>query len=329
MKTKKFGKLENGDSFYTNAGIRKGGSAMAENLKRTDLALEAREIAMGEAPGQSGEPDGVKCDEYEKNGYPVTRVEVLDERGEAAIGKPRGVYITIELHYLIRREQDAFPRGAKTIAHELRELVPRSGTVLVAGLGNRGITPDAVGTKTAEHVMVTRHLVSRVPQYFGDFRPVAAVTPGVLGITGVETAEIIRGVTERVAPACIIVIDALASRRLSRLCSTVQISNTGITPGSGVGNAAAEITEKSLGVPVIAIGVPTVVDAATLALDIAQEAGVPDLDPQELLKSGGSLIVTPKDIDRYMSDAAKIIGYGINLALHDGIDLADIDMFLS
>lgn len=302
---------------------------MAENLKRTDLALEAREIAMGEAPGQSGEPDGVKCDEYEKNGYPVTRVEVLDERGEAAIGKPRGVYITIELHDLIRREQDAFPRGAKTIAHELRELVPRSGTVLVAGLGNRGITPDAVGTKTAEHVMVTRHLVSRVPQYFGDFRPVAAVTPGVLGITGVETAEIIRGVTERVAPACIIVIDALASRRLSRLCSTVQISNTGITPGSGVGNAAAEITEKSLGVPVIAIGVPTVVDAATLAYDLLGENADEKTAAALLAGDGKDMFITLKESDVITKQTARLLGFAINRAFHGELSVEEMEELLA
>ena len=291
---------------------------MAENLKRTDLALEAREIAMGEAPGQSGEPDGVKCDEYEKNGYPVTRVEVLDERGEAAIGKPRGVYITIELHDLIRREQDAFPRGAKTIAHELRELVPRSGTVLVAGLGNRGITPDALGPETVEQLNVTRHLVRT---YGKKGREVSALAPGVMAQTGMEAVEILRGTAEQTHPDVILAVDALAACSIHRLNCTIQLADTGIWPGSGVGNHRNALNQETLGVPVIGIGVPTVVGAGTIVhdavagvLESLEESEMDEFLGEVISPALESLYVTTKEIDEMVRRLAGVLAAGMNQA---------------
>ena len=196
--------------------------------------------------------------------------------------------------------------------------------VLVVGLGNRAITPDAVGPKTADHTMVTRHLVEREPQHFGMFRPVAALAAGVLGTTGVESGELVHAVVERIHPACVIAVDALAARSVRRLCRTIQIASSGITPGSGVGNARKALNQETLGVPVVALGVPTVVDAATLAADLAG-----DQLPEGALDGAPSLIVTPKDIDTHVSDVAKVIGYGINLAVQEGLTVEDVEMFLS
>ena len=200
---------------------------------------------------------------------------------------------------------------------------------LVVGLGNRAITPDNIGPKAADQTMVTRHLVERVPEHFGSFRPVAALAAGVLGTTGMESGEVVRAVAEQIKPACVVAVDALASRSLRRVCRTIQLSDTGITPGSGVGNARAALNAETLGVPVIAVGVPTVVDAATLTCDVLAEAGKGELNPAALQGAGNGLIVTPKDIDTQVHDLAKVIGYGINLALHTGLTIEDVELFLS
>ena len=298
--------------------------------RRTDLALEARELQ--QSAEKTTELEGVKATEQEREGYPVTRVEVLNEAGEKAIGKPVGNYITVDLSALVRREEGAFPRAAKALAAELSSLlkdIPPKAPALVVGLGNRAITPDAVGPGAADHTLVTRHLVEQTPEHFGAFRSVAALAAGVLGTTGVESGDLVKAVADKIKPACIIAVDALASRSLKRVCTTVQIADTGIIPGSGVGNHRAPLNQRTLGVPVIAVGVPTVVDGATLALDILEEAGKADLDPQALSGAGGDLMVTPRDIDQRSADMAKVIGYGINLALQSGLTVEDVEMFLS
>lgn len=299
--------------------------------RRTDLALEARELSQQTA-GTAGELEGVRAVEVTREGYPVTRVEVLNAEGEKAIGKPAGTYVTLDLTALADRAEGAFPRAARALAGELSALlegVDSNGPALVVGLGNRAITPDAVGPGAADHTMVTRHLVEQAPEHFGSFRPVAALAAGVLGTTGVESGELVRAVADRIKPACIIAVDALASRSLKRVCTTVQIADTGIVPGSGVGNHRAALNRDSLGVPVIAIGVPTVVDGATLALDILEEAGKTELDPAVLSGAGERLMVTPQDIDQRVADMAKVIGYGIDLALQPGLTVEDVEMFLS
>ena len=232
---------------------------------------------------------------------------------------------------LVRREEDAFGRAARAVAAELNALLklPEGAPALVVGLGNRAITPDNIGPAAADHTMVTRHLVEQVPEHFGSFRPVAALAAGVLGTTGVESGELVRAVTEKIRPSCVIAVDALASRSLSRVCTTVQLSDTGITPGSGVGNARAALDRASLGVPVIAVGVPTVVDGATLAADLLAEAGQAHLDPQALQGAGEGLMVTPRDIDARVTDLAKVVGFGINLALQTGLTVEDVELFLS
>ena len=278
--------------------------------RRTDLALEAAQLWQ-ESAGEAGTLPGVESEESTREGYPVTTVRIRDEAGARALGKPVGTYVTLELDGLARREEDAFGRAARALAAELGALLGLApgAPALVVGLGNRAITPDNIGPKAADQTMVARHLVERVPEHFGSF--------------------LVRAVAETLRPACVIAVDALASRSLRRVCRTIQLADTGITPGSGVGNARAALNAETLGVPVIAVGVPTVVDAATLTCDVLAEAGKGELNPAALQGAGDGLIVTPKDIDTQVHDLAKVIGYGINLALHTGLTIGDVELFLS
>jgi spore protease len=190
------------------------------------------------------------------------------------------------------------------------------------------MTPDAIGPLAADNVLVTRHLISARPRQFSGFRPVSVFHCGVLGTTGLESAEAVRGIAEEAEPDFIIAIDALASRKAERVCTTVQLSDTGIAPGSGVGNHRAALNQESLGLPVIAIGVPTVVDSVTLALDLLESSGVDNIDRETLCRSQQNLMVTPRDIDAQVRDLGKVIGYGINWALQD-LEIEDINALLS
>lgn len=298
--------------------------------KRTDLAVEAKELWRESAEKQT-ELKGVKSREKESNGFKVTTVDIIDEEGAQALSKPIGTYITMEIDSLLRREDNAFTLGAQTLGAEISELLKlkEKDSVLVVGLGNEAITPDAIGPKTAKNTMVTRHLVEKMPEEFGSMRRVSVLVSGVLGTTGIESAEFIKAVVDKMKPDQVIVVDALASRKLARICRTVQLADTGIVPGSGVGNSRAAINREKLGVPVTAIGVPTVVDAGTLAADLAEQAGAGDISPEDMSSFGGSMIVTPKEIDTNVNDISKLVGYGINLALHGNLDIDDINMFLS
>ena len=229
---------------------------------------------------------------------------------------------------MCRREADAFPRACRALAGLLAELLPRDGgPVLVAGLGNRAITPDAIGPLAAESVLATRHLTRQAPEYFADWRPVSVIAPGVLGQTGVETAEVLTGLMKTVTPRAVIAVDALACGRLSRLTRTIQVTDTGIVPGAGVGNARAGLNPDTLGVPVVAVGVPTVVDGATLAHEIRAQAKNASGEALDDLET--PVIVTTRDIDREAADAARVIGYAIDLALHPHLTVSDIDLYLS
>jgi len=291
---------------------------------RTDLAVEAIENME-----KAADIRHVTQEERSLEGFSVREVCILDECAAREIDKPCGRYLTLELDALIRREEDAFPRACRALGNLLAELLPESaktGAILVAGLGNRMITPDAIGPQAVDHVIATRHLVEQVPDVFASWRPVSALAPGVLGQTGVETGEVVCGVMDRIKPAAVLAVDALAAGRLSRLLRTVQIADTGITPGAGVGNARAALNQETLGVPVIAIGVPTVVDGATLAHEIAGQLGATceALDDLE-----NPVMVTTRDIDREVSDVSRMIGYAINMALHPSLSVADIDLYLS
>lgn len=297
--------------------------------RRTDLALEAREIWQ-EGAQKADRLRGVESARTVREGYPVTTVRITSAEGQRALGKPVGTYITLELPGLKRREEDAFPRAVRALAAELRALLPEdAGSVLVVGLGNRAITPDNIGPSAVGHTLVTRHLVEQVPEHFGHFRPVAALAAGVLANTGVESSELVRAVAERIRPSCILAIDALASRSLSRVCSTVQLADTGISPGSGVGNHRAALNRETLGIPVIALGVPTVVDVATLCADVLAEAGRGELEPEALRGHGGGLMVTPRDIDQSVADLSKVIGYGVSLALQEGLTMEEMELLIN
>lgn len=291
---------------------------------RTDLAVEAIENHKSAAALPH-----VRQSDRMLEGFAVHEVRILSKDAAREIGKPQGRYLTLELDALIRREEDAFPRACKALSTLLRELLPHpnDGPVLIAGLGNRMITPDAIGPQTADHVIATRHLVAQSPAIFADWRPVSALAPGVLGQTGVETGEVICGVLDRVRPAAVIAVDALAAGRLSRLLRTVQLADTGITPGAGVGNARAALNKETLGVPVIAVGVPTVVDGATLAHEISSQLGQPDCEALDDLSQ--PVMITTRDIDREVADISRMIGYAVNMALHPHLSVADIDLYLS
>ena len=287
-------------------------------LYRTDLALECRE-------GLSGAPEGVESREFEENGLHVTQIDVRDERGARALGKPVGRYLTAAAEDALLADGDWIWDTAKTLASLLRPLLPETGAVLAVGLGNRAVTPDALGPLCMEHIIVTRHLIEKMPNEFGGLRPVCALTPGVLGTTGIETAELLRGALARIRPAAVLAVDALAARSLSRLCRTFQLSDTGISPGSGAGNHREALDARTLGVPVIAAGVPTVVDALTLCADLL---GAPDELPPQAAEAA-AMLVAPKDVDLRVRKCAKALGYGINLALQGDMSLSEMEQFLS
>jgi len=289
--------------------------------QRTDLALEAHELWQ-ENTQTTTRLSGVRAEDTQTEGFAVHTVHILDEEGSSALGKPVGRYITLELDGLLRREEDAFPRSVQAISTLLKPLLPPEGEVLIAGLGSRTITPDLVGPLAAEHTLVTRHLVEHLPQQFGHFRSSAAVIPGVLASTGVESGMLVQALSDRLQLACVIVVDALAARSVERLCRTVQISDSGITPGSGVGNHRMTLNAQTLGIPVIAIGVPTVVSGSTLVMDLLgkeDDTGLP----------GGDLFVTPKEVDSRVADLSRVIGYGISMALNPDLTVEDLDLLLS
>ena len=263
---------------------------------RTDLALESVQAACSGA--EAGTISGVRSRERTREGYAVTDIRVEDEDGAQALGKPVGRYVTVDLGPYFRREADYFDRGVRCLAGELAALLPE-GPVLAAGLGNRAMTCDAVGPASIDNLLVTRHMIRAMPRQFADFRPVAAVCPGVLARTGLEALE-------RVRPAAVIAVDALAARDSARLCATVQLSDTGLVPGSGVGNRRSALDRGTLGVPVIAVGIPTVVDA----------------DPR------AGLFLTPRDIDQRIRELGRLLGYGITLALQPSLTAADVTALL-
>ena len=288
---------------------------------RTDLAAEARDL-WRESAGETTRLPGVRARDEEAQGLPVARVEILDAEGERALGKPPGVYLTLDVAALWRREEGIFARVVRAMAELLGPLLPE-GPVLAAGLGNPAMTPDALGPRTLDHLLITRHLQEVLP----GFRPVAGLGAGVLGTTGLEVAEWVRGAAEHVKPTAVVLIDALAARGLDRLCSTVQLSDTGLIPGSGVGNHRMALNRETLGVPVLSVGVPTVVDAETVARDLLADSGAEEAPL--LAGQGRRLFVTPDSIDAKIRELAKVVGYGLNLALQPDLEIEDLDALLA
>ena len=323
---------------------------------RTDLAVEAKELVS--ESDTSDEFDGIEISEEElcNRKVKVTWVEIYSEAGSNIMNKPVGNYITIESDAMKENDTDTHEEISKILAKRLSKLrkLKKNSVVLVVGLGNWNVTPDALGPKVAARILVTRHLSGNLPHELeGHVRPVSAISPGVMGLTGIETGDIIKGVSDRIKPDLVIAIDALAARRTSRVNSTIQISDTGINPGAGVGNKRMVLSEQVLGVPCIAIGVPTVVDAATLVNDtmdrmlsaMAEQAphgseffnmlsSLADEEKYHMITEilnpyTGNMFVTPKEVDAVIERLANIIANGINIALHPGIRMDDINRFIN
>ncbi|MDR1002474.1 MAG: GPR endopeptidase [Oscillospiraceae bacterium] len=292
-------------------------------MQRTDLALEASELA------EQKTVDGVSTESETRNGLSINRIKITNENGAAVIGKPCGVYTTIEMTPFTDSSFKVDAR-VEAVAEELSSLLPPEGTILVIGIGNHFITPDALGPKTTESVLATRHISGEIARSAGleGLRSVAVISPGVLGQTGIELIEIIKSLCQNLNPSAVIAIDALASRRLGRLGCTVQISDSGISPGAGVGNNRPKINEETVGVPVISIGVPTVVDAVTLMTDVAETVGLDSEVADKLQASssprGENMIVTPREIDLLIERSSRLIALAVNSALHPAYDPLDL-----
>ncbi|WP_202711175.1 GPR endopeptidase [Sporosalibacterium faouarense] len=320
---------------------------------RTDLAVEVKELYK-ERTNQ--EIPGVEVERDEQEDYTITRVKVVDEYGSTKMNKPKGTYITIDAPSLKKADQDLKDEMSKVLAKELRGLgkFDKSTKTLIVGLGNWNVTPDALGPKVVDKVLVTRHFFKAYNKTEDEsMAQVSAIAPGVMGLTGIETSEIIKGIVEKTKPDVVIAVDALASRKMERVSSTIQISDVGISPGSGVGNSRKALNKDYLGVPVFAIGIPMVVDAATMVNDtieliigaLKDQATVGGqfysmleemeshekhtLIKQVLTPSMPNVMVTPKEIDDLINDLSLVVANGLNISLHPGIDLKDVNRFIN
>ncbi|MBR4079995.1 MAG: GPR endopeptidase [Christensenellaceae bacterium] len=295
---------------------------------RTDLATELKED-IGYVP------EGVEHEEEQHRHFRLTRIRILTEKGARAMKKPIGSYVTIDLALpaaqMLPKERH---RIAKRCAHELADMLcGTDGDILIIGLGNRNVTADSLGPKVCENVFVTRHIIKHIPDVLDERTPaICAIAPGVLGVTGLESFEVVRGIVRETKPALVVVIDALAARNVDRLGASIQITNAGITPGSGLGNHRDSIDYDSLNVPVIAIGVPTVVYTGTIISD-ALDRAMPAEDPlvrQRIIRNisgdaGCELVVTPKDIDALTDHCARILAEMLDLALNPYITRSEIE----
>lgn len=308
---------------------------------RTDLAIEAHEMC-GKEEAEKNHLNGIDVHEYSDDGVNVTAIEIKNEHGSSVLGKPIGRYITIEAPQL-NYSTEIYEKTCMEVSKQLKTLykINENTKTLVVGLGNKLITPDALGPQVISKLMVTNHVKVHMNDLFDNsYSSVCALIPGVLGTTGIETSDIIKGVADKISPELIIVVDALASRSIDRISTTIQISDTGINPGSGVENKRNAIDEELLGIPVISIGVPTVVDAATIASDCIEAAfsdigdnSFDDTDKRDLIyralsKNARNMMVTPKDIDLVIERSAKTVANGINLALHRNLTLEDIENYV-
>ncbi|MGI5839150.1 MAG: GPR endopeptidase [bacterium] len=315
---------------------------------RTDLALEAHQLLKQQV---AREVSGITSEEAQIEGCQVTTVRVHSPEAGERLGKAPGTYVTIETPDLLNKNRLMQEKVSGVLAGELGKLLglkPKDG-VFVVGLGNWNATPDSLGPLVVDRMLITRHLAGYVPKELTNrLRSVCAVAPGVLGITGIETSEIVRGIAEKIKPAVVIAIDALAARSIGRIGTTIQLTDTGIHPGSGVGNKRTGITRETLGVPVIALGIPTVVHATTVAndtidlllnefrqenrfLDVLRSMEAENkraLINEVLSPAVGDLMVTPKEIDLLLNEVSRIVASGINMALHPGVDMEDVSRYI-
>lgn len=316
----------------------------------TDLALE---IAENICTNDTFEGIEINTEDCDLDSTTVTVVNITNDNGIKATGKPIGSYITLESDFIKENDIEAHEKLISILSDHIKALCPQNtNTTLVIGLGNSHVTPDSLGPKVVDKILVTRHIRDTVPEDINNsVSSVAALAPGVMGMTGIETAEVVKGVTDRVKPDLVIAIDALAARKVSRVNSTIQLSDTGVAPGAGVGNKRKTLDKESLGVPVIAIGVPTVVDAATMANDTIEKVidallnestkgsqfynmlkDTAEEEKYNLIKEvldpyAENMFVTPKEVDAVIENLVNIIANSINIALHPGIKQEDINRY--
>lgn len=306
---------------------------------RTDMAVERTDVYK-KANNIQKDIDGIEVEKESQEDIEISRVKIINEEGEKALAKPMGNYITLDVKNIKLAEDEKIEQIAEVLANELRKVIGQhisdTEDILVVGLGNLYVTPDSLGPKVISDIEITRHILEYMPKLMAeDTRPVSAISPGVLGTTGIETMEILKGIVENIKPKMLIVIDALASRSIERISSSIQIADTGIVPGAGVENARKEISQKTLGIPVIALGIPTVVDLASITNDCInlfienlQEKAMSndylnklkEKDNYEEIKEAlipkdYNMIVTPKEIDKLIENMSKIVSKGINMSL--------------
>ncbi len=297
---------------------------------RTDLAKESAEIRK--------DKEGIVCKKINCNGISGDWVQILFDMDD--IGKKAGNYISFETDAILNREVEVYENVSKAIAEKIGELIKETNkSVLIVGLGNESMTPDSIGPKVIKKIFVTRHIFEFLPEEKDSrMASVCAVAPGVLGVTGIESADVISGICKNIDVGAVLVIDALAARKSERMFSTFQLTDTGIHPGAGVGNKRSPLSKEFLGVPVIAIGVPTVVYASSLVYDAAMDMLLDNSDKDSELNeatarriasfSDGDMVVTPKEVDVITEDCAKIIADGINLALHKNMTMEEINAYM-
>ncbi len=289
---------------------------------RTDMAVERRDLYRT-ANKLESEVEGIECEEEKIDDILVTRVKIINEDGERALDKKRGNYITIDVKKINNITTEKEEKIVNVFSNELKEIIKKhvnsNDEILIVGLGNLYATPDSLGAKVVQNIEITRHIKMYLPEIIDkNTRSVSAITPGVLGTTGMETVEIVKGIVDNIKPKLIIAIDSLCSKNIDRINKSIQISDTGIAPGGGVGNKRTDLSEETLGIPVISIGVPTVLDAATIVLDTLKVCDF-EVNENELINkmklNNFNFIVTPKEIDTLIDSITNIVSEGINNSL--------------
>ena len=289
---------------------------------RTDMAVEKRDLYKN-AKKLENEIDGIECEEEKKGDITITRVKITNENGEKALEKKQGSYITIDIKKINNITTEKEEEIIKTFSSELLAIIEkhikRNEEILIVGLGNLYATPDSLGAKVVQNIEITRHIKIYLPNAIDkNTRSISAITPGVLGTTGIETVEIVKGIVDNIKPKLVIAIDSLCSKNIDRINKSIQISDTGIIPGGGVGNRQEELSIDTLNVPVIGVGIPTVLDAATIVIDTLKACEI-DVSENEIVNkmklNNFNFIVTPKEIDSLIENMSNIVSEGINMLI--------------
>lgn len=289
---------------------------------RTDMAVERRDLYRS-ANKLEDEINGIECEVDKTGDTTVTRVKITNHEGEKALDRKMGNYITIDMKKInnitTEKEEEIINVFSKELSAIVNKHVQSNEEILIVGLGNLYATPDSLGSKVVQNIEITRHIKIYLPNAIDqNTRSISAITPGVLGTTGIETVEIVKGIVQNIKPKLVIAIDSLCSKNIDRINKSIQISDTGIVPGGGVGNRQAELSEATLGVPVIGLGVPTVLDAATIVIDTLNSCDI-EVDENKLVDkmqlNNFNFIVTPKEIDTLIDSMTNIVSEGINMSL--------------